>query len=144
MDHPEDVLELVRKDIAAWRRAHRGRRGPLPVDLRRQAAIVGQVLGEDAVAEVLGVEPALLVRWADRYGRFDEPPAATASGGTPAPSAFVDVGKQLGIAVARGQSSGTAAAWVLEICKPCGTIVRLQGPVDGTLIAAVLRSASAA
>jgi hypothetical protein len=132
MQSPEETLELVRKDIAAWR--HVRRRGPFPLELRRRAGVVAQFLGEQAVAEALDLDPSLIARWAEQYGAarghaaYDEP--------------FVDVGRQIASVLGGGaRSNASTSDWCVNVSKPCGTTIRVQGPIDAALLEAVVRGA---
>jgi hypothetical protein len=110
-----DSLDLVRDDINAWRAAHRGRQGPLPIALRRRAGIFAQALGEDLVAEELLVSPRLLLKWGDRYAKAlarREPRAARDA--TPA---FVELRPQL---PAAGLSRSDGQSTCIELTRPDG------------------------
>lgn len=141
METIENTLKAVCNDVAAWRRAHRGRRGPLPHELRRRAGTVARFLGEDSVAEVLGVEPRLLVRWGERYVRPDSSPG---NGGEAGADAFVDVGKELAGMLAHSATAAPCGAepWSVEVVTPSGNSVRIRGPLDGAALEAVVRAAA--
>jgi hypothetical protein len=136
MQSPEATLKQVRRDIIAWRRIHR--RGPLPAELRQRAGIVAQFLGESAVAEALELDVMVIAGWAERYGaaqadadKADEGPA------------FVDIGRQLATAIGGAAAPTAGAGWCVEVTKPCGTAIRLQGPFNAALLEAVVRGAAA-
>lgn len=138
-----DTIELVRREVTAWRRAHRGRRGPLPFDLRRRAAALAMCFGDDPVAAALDVDSSLLMRWCTRF--MGEAVASELDDGGAAEGApgFVEVGGALAAALAPATAKPNDISWSVEVRKPCGTTVRVQGPLDAASLEALVRAAGA-
>lgn len=134
MQNPEDTLKLVRKDMAGWRRVHR--RGPLPLELRRRAGMLAQFVGAQTVADALDLDLPLIERWAE----VDCAPQDDAAKGR-ARHHFVDVGHQLASVLGSNGAGKTSGDWYVEVSKPCGTRIRVQGPINAALLEAVIRGA---
>ncbi len=137
MHSPETTLSLIRRDVAAWRRSHR--RGPLPVELRRRAGLVAQFMGGCSVADALGVDPAVVERWSELSVTAPLAPPSTR------PSPFASVSRHIIEAVSPKPVDApvTTTGWCVQVTKPCGTTVRVQGPMDPASLEAVVRSATA-
>lgn len=115
-------IESVRRAVLAWRREHR--RGPLPVLLRDRVGALTRDLGADVVGAALGVRPAVVRRWQERYGRSEGRRRR-------APRGFVELRPEL----------APPASLLVEVTSSDGRVVRIQGALDAPSIVAVLSGA---
>lgn len=125
-----ETIDSVGKAVAAWRREHRGRRGPLPLELRREVGVLAAKLGEDVLVSALDLKRPSVRAWRERYGR-----RARARRAATAPS-FVEIKPELAHA-------GAPAALLVEVTGANGRVVRIQGSLDASSIAAILGGALA-
>jgi hypothetical protein len=86
------------------------------------------------VAATLGVDVARVRQWAE-LERSEVSPVEPA--GEVAP--FVDVGRQLAAAALARHETAAGGVWSAVVLKPCGTSLRIQGPVDVAMVEAVVR-----
>ena len=119
-------IEAVRKDVMTWRRAHGGRRGPLPMALRRRAGELVARHGEDEVCQALDLVPETVKGWHQRYGKPNGRRTPRRKG---AHQAFVEVGAEVRAALV-GAVAVDRPAIKAEVVRPCGTLVRFEGTAD--------------
>jgi hypothetical protein len=110
--------------------------------LRRRAGLVAQFLGEQAVADALDLDPAVVERWSELCA--DVPSAGVPPASSKDQPPFVDVSQFVTALSTRPVDRPvTTTGWCVQVTKPCGTTVRVQGPIDPALLEAVVRSATA-
>ena len=117
-------IEAVRKDVMAWRRAHGGRRGPLPIALRRRAGELAGQHGEGEVSQALDLPVETVRGWSRQYGTPTTPRREGAQ------QAFVEVGPEVGAALVGSITAAAPPTIKVEVTRPCGTVVRLEGGAD--------------
>lgn len=125
-----ETIDSVGRAVAAWRSDHRGRRGPLPLELRREVGVLAGELGEEEVVSALDLKRPSVRAWRERYGRRGR---ARRSGVAPG---FVEIEPELTRIAAQG-------ALLVEVTGANGRVVRIQGTLDAHAIAAILSGALA-
>ena len=63
-----EMTETVRRRLKRWRRAHGGKRGPLPYELRQQIGALALQNGVVETSRMLDLRAAVVERWSQRYG----------------------------------------------------------------------------
>jgi hypothetical protein len=121
-----ETIENVRKDLVKWRRAHDGRRGPLPQDLRKRIADLARRLGEEAVSHGLDLDVRAVRNWQQRYGARQRRLNNT----------FIEVGSDATPII--GHEPGEMFA---EVRDSNGTTVRLRGVFDAKTVESLLLAA---
>lgn len=115
-------IDSLRRAVEAWRSAHGGRRGPLPLELRRQAGLLAGELGDEAVADALDLKRTRVGVWRAKY-RGPGPRAA----GTP----FVELSSTVGPGL---------KGMVVEVSRG-GRVVRIQGALEPGALASIISAA---
>jgi hypothetical protein len=126
-----ETMESVEEAVRVWRRAHRGRRGPLPMELRRRIAALAGRVGSEAVRARLDIGANLLACWQERY-------APDVLGLTRrAAHTFVEVRPE---AVPVPRPCGGGGEFRVEVTAPGGCVVRIQGAMEPHVLSAVIRA----
>lgn len=118
------AMGSLKRAVVAWREQHGGRRGPLPVELRREAGLLAGELGDEVVADALDLKRPRVRQWRAKY---------RLPGARPAGARFVE----LSSTVAPG-SNGI----VVEVSR-AGRVVRIQGALDPGALASIISAAFA-
>lgn len=112
-------IESLRQAVEAWRSAHGGRRGPLPLALRRQAGLLAGEFGDEAVADALDLKRTRVGVWRAKY----RGPRSRSAG-----AEFVELSSTVG-AGPKGM--------VIEVSR-AGRTLRIQGALEPGALASII------